>query len=325
MGPLDQLDNEVIRLKTLVFATNTRKSYSTALLCYLKFCTEYGLPALPATPTNIGRYIAYLNLSKSPTSTAQYLTVIRLLHLECGLDHPFQDNHHVSSLLKAIKRDKGCEQNYKLTLTTKDLSAILYHLDLGRPLDAQLWSLILACFYGLLRISNVTVPNVSNMDSHKSITRQDIEFHANGIILNIRWSKTLQFRERVLQTALPALENDLCPTRAFLNFIKLAGPVPPNAPAWAFIDPLGQLRVPTSASVRTRLQSVFAAVGMSTKHFNTHSLRRSGASYLLAAKVPLETIKVLGDWKSDSVFKYLKPQPAQRLDMVNNSFTQSNT
>ena len=320
MGSLVHLDKEVARLKALVLAENTKKSYSSFLHSYLHFCSVYDLPALPASPTNIGRYVAYLNLSKSPASTAQYLSAIRLLHLECGLPHPFQENHHVSSLLKAVKRDKGCEQSYKMTLTPGDIMAMRCHLDLTKTMGSQLWSLILTCFYGLLRISNVTVPSVANWESNKSITRQDIEFYAHGTILNIRWTKTLQFRERVLQTALPALPNDLCPTTALLKFIELAGPVPAHAPAWAFVDTTGQLRVPTPASVRTRLHSLFAAVGLPTTHFNTHSLRRSGASYLLSAQVPVETIKILGDWKSDSVFRYLKPHPVQRLTMVNNSY-----
>lgn len=100
-----------------MFAENTKKCYSTYLHTYLKFCIEFDLPALPATPVNIGRFIAYLGFTKAPSSIQQYLSAVRLLHLELGLPHPLQDNHHASSLLKALKRDKGCDQSYKLTFT----------------------------------------------------------------------------------------------------------------------------------------------------------------------------------------------------------------
>jgi len=66
---------------------------------------------------------------------------------------------------------------------------------------------------------------------------------------------------------------------------------------------------------------LIVAIGLPPAHYNTHSLRRSGASHLLASGVPLETIKVLGDWKSDCIFKYLKPTASQRLSMANKSFT----
>ena len=311
----------MIRLKSLVFAESTKRSYGSLLHTYLSFCEDHQLPALPATDINIGRYIAYLAPSKTPSSIQQYLTVIRLLHLEFNLPHPLQDNHHITSLLKAVKRDKGSGHRYKLTLSCSHMAAMLPYLNLKKVSDAQLWSLLLACFFGMLRISNVTVPQLNNWAPAKSITRSDIDFHPNGCILNMRWTKTLQFRERVLQTALPSLSSELCPTSALLNFITLAGDVPPDAPAWAYIDQSGQLKVPTPASVRSRLHSLISALGLSTSDFNTHSLRRSGASHLLSAGVPLEVIKILGDWKSDSVFRYLKPDCSQRLSIVNKSFS----
>ena len=303
-----------------MFADSTKRSYRTFLHCYLTFCATFEIPALPATPVNIGRYIAYLSATKSFTSIQQYLSIVRLLHMEFGLPHPFQDNHHVSSLLKAVKRSKGCEPRYKLTLSVDNLLSMLTFLDLSRTPDAQLWSLILACFYGMLRISSVSVPSPQNWAPAKSVTRADLEFHQTGTILNMHWTKTLQYRERVLQTALPLLSSDTCPTTALLRFIALAGPVPNDAPAWAYMDPKGQLCVPTPTGIRSRLKALISLSGLSTSDFNSHSLRRSGASHLLAAQVPLETIKILGDWRSDCVYKYLKPLASQKLNIVNNSF-----
>lgn len=241
--------------------------------------------------------------------------------MEFGLPHPIMDNYHVSSLLKAVKRFKGCEPRYKLTLSVANLSHMLAYLNLSRTSDAQLWSLILACFYGMLRISNVTVPSPVNWNPVKSVTRADLQFHKNGTIIHLHWTKTLQFRERVLQTALPLLDTEVCPTTALLRFIALAGNVPSHAPAWAYIDPRGQLCIPTQQGIRTRLKALLALSGLSTSDFNSHSLRRSGATHLFASQVPIETIKTLGDWKSDCVYKYLKPQESQKLHIVNTIFT----
>jgi len=319
---VQELDLEVAHLKSMVFATNTKRAYTTYLHSYLNFCDTHGLPALPATSINIGRYIAFLSRSHSPASVQQYLTVIRLLHLELGLPHPLQDNHHVTSLIKAIKRQKGCESRYKLPLSCDNILTMLDYLNPNKIEDAQIWSVILTCFHGLLRISNVTVPSATDWQPVKSITRSDIAFHHNGTILQIRWSKTLQLRDRVFEVALPILDSVMCPTRALLHFIGLAGPVPPHAPAWSYITPAGHLQVPTPGSVRSRLRSLFRATGLPPSDFNSHSLRRSGATYLLSQNVPLEVIKVLGDWKSDSVFKYLKPLATQKLSIVNDSFKQ---
>ena len=303
-----------------MLADSTKKTYKSHIRCYLTFCIEHDLPALPASSINLGRFVAYLNLTRGASSIQQHLSAIRWLHLEFDLQHPLMDNHHVTSLIKAVKRDKGCEPRYKLTLSSNHLLSMKSHLDLTKPADAQLWSIILTCFYGLLRISNVTVPTISAVNDVKSITRKDIEFHPNGTILNIHWTKTLQFRQRVLQTALPLLNSALCPTAALIHFISLAGNVPADAPAWTYIDATGVPRPPTPSSIRSRLQDLFAAVGLPMTDFNTHSLRRSGASHLLAASVPVDVIKVIGDWRSDSVLRYLKPDSLQKLSLVNSSF-----
>lgn len=223
-------------------------------------------------------------------------------------------------MITAVKRHKTKEVRYKMTLSCEDLQAMRRHLNLDLPADAQVWSLMLTCFFGLLRISNVTAPSKQCWDPSRIISREDITLHPTGCVLNIRWAKNIQLRERTLQVALPRLDSDICPTNALITLLRVAGQVPPACPAWSIMSPLGQLVVPTPASVRPRLQSLIAAIGKPPSEYNTHSLRRSGASYLLSMGVPLEAIKVLGDWKSDCVFRYLKPLPAQKLQMVNSVF-----
>ena len=81
--------------------------------------------------------------------------------------------------------------------------------------------------------------------------------------------------------------------------------MPQDSPAFAFYSAEGVTLAPTPAYIRSRFQTLLKNIGLPTTQFNTHSLRRSGACYLLSNETPLEVIKVLGDWKSDSVFDYL--------------------
>jgi hypothetical protein len=307
-------------LRAYTLAPSTKRTYASYFQTYINFCALYDLPALPAMPTNICRYITFLSRSKTPTSIPQYLTVIRLLHLLLDLTNPIKDNFQIDSLLTAVKRHKAKEICYKMTLSCSDLLAIRSHLDLNKPPDAQIWSLILTCFFGLLRISNVTVPSKHYWDPQKTINREDLTFHDTGCVLTIRWAKTIQLKERTLAVALPRLDNLLCPTLALINLLRVAGPVAPTSPAWSLVTSTGHLDVPTPASIRPRLHTLISAIGKPPSEYNTHSLRRSGASYLLSVGVPIEAIKLMGDWKSDSVFKYLKPLPCQRLHMANSAF-----
>ena len=54
-------------------------------------------------------------------------------------------------------------------------------------------------------------------------------------------------------------------------------------------------------------------LGVPPDLYGTHSFRRGGASFALEAGVPLDTISLLGDWKSDAMFLYLHMPLSQRV------------
>lgn len=316
-----QLDLEVAVLRSNRFSESTRKRYAASIRSYFSFCKLHQLPPLPASTINITRYIAFLARSKAYTTIQQYLSTLGVLHLELGLPHPVQDKYPITSLMKAVRRVKASPANYKLPLSIDQLASIYKHLDHENIAHVQLWAIIVSCFFGLLRISNVTVPKESERDINKTLLRRDITFTAQGCILKLRWSKTIQYQERTVDIPLPHLPGKvICPVAALLRFFTQAGPLPDTMPAFTFKTPSGHIRVPTSPNVRARLSKLWAQMGLNPADYNTHSLRRSGASHLLTQGVPLEVIKILGDWKSDSVFSYLKPTITQKFTLVKQGF-----
>ena len=62
-----------------------------------------------------------------------------------------------------------------------------------------------------------------------------------------------------------------------------------------------------------RVKTVLLELGLNPHDYGTHSFRCGGASFALEAGVPLDTISIMGDWKSDSVFLYLHMPLSQRL------------
>ena len=115
--------------------------------------------------------------------------------------------------------------------------------------------------------------------------------------------------------------SDYCPTLALLTFITSAGQVPPSAPALAYRGVDGSLKVLTPATGHRRLHHLLTAMGLTAANYGTHSLCRSGATHLFMAGVPIATIPILGDWKSDSIYKYLKPDPMSKLALLQGKFT----
>jgi hypothetical protein len=75
----------------------------------------------------------------------------------------------------------------------------------------------------------------------------------------------------------------------------------------AFFIPQGQHKIPVSYQQWQKwLKYLIEASGRDPNRFATHSFRRGGASFAFQAGVPVEVIKLLGDWKSDAFFRYLQ-------------------
>ena len=241
-----------------------------------------------------------------------------MLHLERHLSHPYQDNYHVSSVLKGVKRLKGNHHNAKQVLTLQQLHAMVSFLDVSCIRDLQISCALLLCFHGLLRISSVTVPNKHTWDAGKILTKDDIMVSPAGCTLRLRHSKTNQYKDRVFEAVVPTTSHPkFCPTLNLINFQRHAGQFTGSDPALEFTSAEGRLVTLTPTDVRAALHRLVKASGLDPSSYNTHSLRRSGATHLFTLGIPVETIKILGDWKSDCVFTYLKPKPHDKLNILN--------
>ena len=78
------LDSEVAILRALTFAESTRRTYSSQLGLFLECCSYLNISPMPISPTDLGRYIAFLSHKLSFSSIRQYLNVVRLLYMESG-------------------------------------------------------------------------------------------------------------------------------------------------------------------------------------------------------------------------------------------------
>ena len=67
----------------------------------------------------------------------------------------------------------------------------------------------------------------------------------------------------------------------------------------------------------SKLQLILSELGFQASAYAGHSFRRGGASFAYSAGVPIELIKVLGEWQSDAVLLYLTIPLTIRLKMVN--------
>ncbi len=172
------------------------------------------------------------------------------------------------------------------------------------PINVVFWAVCLVLFFGLLRKSNALVSG--DFSAQKHLCRGDIFAHSWGLHLDLRWTKTLQDKSRVLQIPLPRMQgHPLCPTTAVVRALDNTKGAPGQGPAFCYVA--GGVVVPLTYSVFVKkLKCCLGRLGYPASEYSGHSFRRGGASWALANNVPGEFIQMLGDWKSQVYQEYLE-------------------
>ena len=163
----------------------------------------------------------------------------------------------------------------------------------------------LIAFFGCLRISNLAPHSVAAFDPSSNMTIADVTFQPQSMQIAIKWSKTLQYRNKVHIITLPKLKHSpLYPVKALKTAIKAYNPAPdeslfqlPSAGVW---QPLIDSRI------RKVLSKLNVKLGVAPNHYTFHSFRRSGATLAYNAHMPIQSIKHHGSWTWDCVWTYIE-------------------
>ena len=301
-----ELIEEIAFFRNQTFAPSTKRTYSTHRDTYLRFCHSMSIPSVPASTHGICLYAAYLARTLKFSSIKQYLGIIGLMHKEFGLDNPLIGNWQLSSLLTGVKRVHGNAPKQKLPINFDILRGIHSQLNLTYSVDAAFWAICLVAFFGMFRKSHLLISKVGSFDSSKQLTKADFSFFQGGVLVRVRWSKTIQFREKVVQIPLIAAPCSIfCPVSAIYRAFSFTPHVSNNSQAFQWVHSSLNIRPFTYGFFMTKLRTCLTKCGLQGMDFGSHSFRRGGASLAFQAGLPLEIIKILGDWKSNAVLLYL--------------------
>jgi len=211
-----------------------------------------GYNPVPLHPQHLLQYTAFLARSLKPSSIRCYLNIIGLLHKEFGLPNPLQQNWQLSSLLTGIKRTLGSPPRQTLPITIDLLQKLYTLLNLNSSMDASFWAICLVAFFGMFRKSHLLPSSETSFDPTKQLTKADFAFTQWGMLITIRWSKTIQFRERVVEIPLPRIPGSaLCPVKATFHAFRFTCSSPSNSPAFLWSKDNGSLHIFTYVPIET--------------------------------------------------------------------------
>lgn len=314
---LQQLDSAVIAYRGAAYSSATKQAYSSQYLAYMKFCDYFGFKPLPASQQQLCRYVAFLATYLSYSSIEKYLNIVRIMHLEAGLNNPCDNSWPLSTVLRGVKRVKGTAQRCKQPITPQIMCDIYRKLDLSNTFHVAFWAACLCAFFTFFRKSTLLLPGLAFTATEHSIRRADVSFHTNGVVFHVTHTKTIQFGERAFDVPVPVIPGSvLCPVRALRQMWELTANVPSSAPVFCYAVPGDKWRPLTQGQFASALKHTLRACGYDSTELTPHSFRHGGMSYCFQIGLPLDLIKEHGDWHSNAYQRYLHVPDSQRWQLA---------
>jgi integrase len=308
---------------------NTALAYRSRWRSFAAWCTRAGRVALPATAQTVAAYLTHLATERGlkATTVDAHLTAIRAVHRGAGAPAPDALTARkvvVAAQRREAARDGRYGPRKAVPVMAADLPAIVAACDDQTAAGLRDRAVVLLGFALLARRSELAALNLS-----------DVELVPDeGIAVTIRSSKTDQSARGVIRRIHYAANQRVCPVRAvqaWTSFLAArgvtAGPLFTRIDRWGNVGPTaggryaeplrsdgtagrpaaaepsrdGRLRPQAVGAIVTALcESAGLAELAETRRYSGHSLRRGGATSMLAAGAPPLHVSRHGRWSDGS-------------------------
>jgi len=259
-------------------SVNTRRAYRADWADFQAWCESVNLQALPASPATAARYLAWLADQGLRASTIERrAAAIRYAHKAASHEPP-TNAEAVKATMRGIRRTLRQAPVRKAPATAARVAAMLERLP-GTIAGLRDRALLLIAFAAALRRSELVDLNVN-----------DVERHKDGIVLEIRSSKTDQ-EGRGARIPVPngVRFKPVATLDAWLAAAKIS-----EGPLFRPIDRHGNIgaRALTDRSVARVIKRAAKAAGLDEKLFSGHSPRAGFVTQALDDKV--DPLKIMG-------------------------------
>ena len=177
---------------------------------------------------------------------------------------------------------------------------MLEYLDLTKRSDLCFWGSLLVGFFAMLRKSNIMPDTWGGFNPEQHLTRGQVEFRGEIVILHATWTKMIQCRERVLEVPLFLIQDSpFCPVTILRLILAQKGKA--HYPLFGH----GKQVAFTYNTWQKKLWRTLKKAGYRHTAFSSHSMRHGGVNFAHRAGIPESLIQVHGDWASDCYKRYL--------------------
>ena len=167
--------------------------------------------------------LAYLEfLVKNKVSyhmLANNLCALKANFIMYGLDHSLIDHQKVKYFMKSVKINRPLVFVPRNIMSIHMLRKLIKMCD-QVPCGSVFKAVFLIAFFGFLWISNIAPHSASIFDSSGNLTLNDITISNKFMKIALKWTKTIQSRDKIHMVSLPRLQGSiLCPVAALQKII----------------------------------------------------------------------------------------------------------
>lgn len=278
-------------------------------------------PTLPASEAAVLHWISVLAGRVQPKTIKSYLSHLRSLHVDLGLDFHITESPVVQRVIRGIKKVHGEKaKRDRLPITLAILRLFLQQLSPEtNSTHCVLTAAYTLAFAAFMRCGEFTFPSAKTpVNAGIHLTRRSITFipsieDATHVELNMPASKTDPFRMGVTILVSAAPGASTCPVTALTRLYRL---LPLDSGASLFERP-GSLLFTRSFLIESLRQAIHD-IGLDPSKYAGHSFRRGAATQAAIAGYSDHEIQLLGRWRSDAFKLYIDVPRVRILNLSSN-------
>ena len=259
------------------------------------FCTQYQLPVyLPVSTENMLRFVSFMYMRGYAAASIQLaVSALSYIHKLNGFNDPSNNVLVKKSLVGIRNITQPSEQSRPLPRELLDELVQKAEGILPNSFSICMFqSMVSLGFYGLLRVGEMT-------KSHNCLQLDDILAMESSVQITFRNYKHSKGQAATIQVKSRS-PTKFCPVYLLNQYLFLRG----KKAGALFLKEDG--KIPSRLDFWGWMQAVLKACGFSSKVYNTHSLRKGGATNMARLGYTEEQIRLYGRWQSSAYKQYIR-------------------
>ena len=204
--------------------------------------------------------------------------------------------------LKGLKAQLSRPKRQKLPLSIDHLLKFYNILNLSNANHLSCWCAMLLAFFGCLRLSNLVPTSTNNFDPLKHLSRDDIRFENDIVLIFYKWSKTNQNSSRVAWIPICAVSDVRFNIKLYFEKLFKCVKVNDDAPLFSY----SSRKFHTRHTLSKLLDACLFETSLSPADYSWHSFRRGSAVFAFELGLADSAVQLLGDWSSSAFKQYLE-------------------